>query len=244
MARIRLDQLTKDIAGKNPQFAEALEQEREHYAYCRQLRERLRELREAAGVSQAELAKRMDMTQAAVSKIETGSGDIGMTTVSRYCAALNVQPRLSFDAAAAQAGLAAAGTIKYRLPGSVTDREGLTVAGTIKYWLPAGTVYASPLGGAQDDSEPSNFRTLMDRAICQAGADYSVVRLQKPGPRIRSFRRRKTVGTFVDRRIPTRLRASKHPAAEWHRFAHKAASVFLELPEVEISERPSEQAKE
>jgi transcriptional regulator with XRE-family HTH domain len=49
---------------------------------------RLRELREAAGLSLADVAERAGMDKGFVSRLETGQGNPTMTTLARYAAVL------------------------------------------------------------------------------------------------------------------------------------------------------------
>jgi transcriptional regulator with XRE-family HTH domain len=48
--------------------------------------------RKIKGLDQSTAGKSMDMSQSAVSKIETGEGDIGMKTIFRYARALGLHP--------------------------------------------------------------------------------------------------------------------------------------------------------
>lgn len=82
------DRLEREVPG----FAEASAVEREAEAFCRQIRQELRDNRKNLQVGQASLGETMELTQSAVSKIETADGDIGLKTVYRYLAALGLRP--------------------------------------------------------------------------------------------------------------------------------------------------------
>jgi transcriptional regulator with XRE-family HTH domain len=53
----------------------------------------LRDAREAAGVTQVELAKRLAMTQSAVSKCERGERRLDVIELRRWCAAIRMPLR-------------------------------------------------------------------------------------------------------------------------------------------------------
>ncbi len=54
----------------------------------RALTAELTERRRALGLSQTEVAARMGTSQSAVARLESGSGDVRLSTVERYAAAL------------------------------------------------------------------------------------------------------------------------------------------------------------
>jgi transcriptional regulator with XRE-family HTH domain len=54
----------------------------------RALSEALVDCRRAAGLSQTEVAARMGTSQSAVARVESGLGDLRLSTLSRYAAAL------------------------------------------------------------------------------------------------------------------------------------------------------------
>ena len=72
----------------------ALEADENADVFCQAVRLNLRTLRKQCQVDQSELAKRLDMTQSAVSKIEGGTGDLGLKTLYRYVEALGHRPEL------------------------------------------------------------------------------------------------------------------------------------------------------
>jgi DNA-binding XRE family transcriptional regulator len=86
------ERLRKD----NPPFAKASDLEAQANALCALVRKMLCELRSSRDVKQAELAGRMGLTQSAISKIETGHGDVSLRTVYRYASALGMRPVLEF----------------------------------------------------------------------------------------------------------------------------------------------------
>jgi transcriptional regulator with XRE-family HTH domain len=84
--------LRSQLTEMNPAFGDAVALEDEAERFCREARSSLREQRKAQGLDQSDVAKLLDMTQSAVSKIESGEGDIGMKTVFRYAQALGLIP--------------------------------------------------------------------------------------------------------------------------------------------------------
>lgn len=53
---------------------------------------RLRELREAAGLTQSRLAEKAGLDQGHVSRIESGRASIGLDVLDRLCRALKCEP--------------------------------------------------------------------------------------------------------------------------------------------------------
>jgi transcriptional regulator with XRE-family HTH domain len=84
--------LRAQLAEDNPAYAVAVDLENEAERFSREVRNTLREQRKAQKLDQSELAARLDMTQSAVSKIESGDGDLGVKTVFRYAHALGLIP--------------------------------------------------------------------------------------------------------------------------------------------------------
>ena len=84
--------LRSQLTEMNPAFSDAVALEDDAERFCREARSNLREQRKAQGLDQGAVAKLLDMTQSAVSKIESGEGDIGMKTVFRYAQALGLIP--------------------------------------------------------------------------------------------------------------------------------------------------------
>lgn len=60
--------------------------------------QRVRQLRQEAGLSQAELAEASGIDRAALSKIETGKRDLGVSRVAQLAAALGIDPSRLFTA--------------------------------------------------------------------------------------------------------------------------------------------------
>jgi transcriptional regulator with XRE-family HTH domain len=52
---------------------------------------RLAERRQAQGLSQTEVAARMGTSQSAVARLESGGGDLRLSTLQRYAAALDAE---------------------------------------------------------------------------------------------------------------------------------------------------------
>jgi transcriptional regulator with XRE-family HTH domain len=84
--------LRSQLTEMNPAFSGAVALEDAAERFCREVRENLRDQRKAHGLDQSAVAEILDMTQSAVSKIESGEGDIGMKTVFRYANALGLIP--------------------------------------------------------------------------------------------------------------------------------------------------------
>jgi len=87
--------LARTIAG----YGEAVEAEGHAESFCRELRQSLREQRKQMQLDQKTLAERLDMTQSAISKIESGEGDFGVKTLFRYAHALGLRPVFTYMAA-------------------------------------------------------------------------------------------------------------------------------------------------
>lgn len=77
--------------------AERSEHERAYgaAALAAEVGEQVREAREAAGLSQRELARRMGTSQAAVDRLEAGGVGATLTTLERVASALNLE--ISFE---------------------------------------------------------------------------------------------------------------------------------------------------
>lgn len=89
LARMRAV-LARDIQGY--EAAEAEEDAIE--AFLAMIRAELRARRVAMGIDQTALGRRLGLGQSAVSKIETGRGELGLGTIARYAAALGLRPEL------------------------------------------------------------------------------------------------------------------------------------------------------
>ena len=100
MARTTIDELKKNrlatmTAGERTVFDET-------YAATRlalDVGEKVRNAREAAGLSQRELAARMGTSQAAVARLETGGVGATLTTLQRMAAALDLKVTVELSVA-------------------------------------------------------------------------------------------------------------------------------------------------
>lgn len=78
------------LADSHPRFAEADAFERELEHACMLIRGTLRAARKSLGIDQSSLAEKMQVGQPMISRIENGTGDIGMKTLYRYVNALGL----------------------------------------------------------------------------------------------------------------------------------------------------------
>jgi len=87
----------KDRKLRSMSKAERAEYDRGHAEakFAAEVGDRVRQAREAAGLSQRELAARMGTSQAAVARLEAGGVGATLTTLQRVAAALDLQ--LSID---------------------------------------------------------------------------------------------------------------------------------------------------
>ncbi len=90
-------------ANEVPELREALHVEADAEGFCRATRDGLRTHRKQHGLDQAQLGEAMGLTQSAVSRIERGSGDIGLKTLFRYARALGLKPYITFSPSAVSA---------------------------------------------------------------------------------------------------------------------------------------------
>jgi transcriptional regulator with XRE-family HTH domain len=90
----QLSELRQQLGRANPDFAHGARIEAAAEAYCAALRDQLRRRRQALGWSQAELAEKLEFSQSAVSKLESGRGDLSCKTVFRAAAAMGLKPAL------------------------------------------------------------------------------------------------------------------------------------------------------
>jgi len=95
-----LGALRSRLAAADPKFNAAARIEREAEALCDEVRSDLKAYRHTLGVSQKELAERVELGQPAISKIESGRGDLSLKTVFRIAEALGLRPVLAFAPAA------------------------------------------------------------------------------------------------------------------------------------------------
>ncbi|HSU16459.1 helix-turn-helix transcriptional regulator [Longimicrobium sp.] len=86
-----LDRYTRRRAARDPEFAEGLES---GYADFK-IGILLREARKEAGLTQEEMAKRLNTKKSAISRLENRASDIRLSTLERYARALGC--RLSLE---------------------------------------------------------------------------------------------------------------------------------------------------
>jgi transcriptional regulator with XRE-family HTH domain len=98
-ALARLGSLRDRLAGADRRFAIAARVEREAEAFCDRIRADLKACRLASGLSQKELADRIEVGQSAISKIESGRGDLSLKTVFRIAEAIGLKPVVAFASA-------------------------------------------------------------------------------------------------------------------------------------------------
>ena len=79
-----LSRYTRERTARDPEFAEGLER---GYADFK-VGVLLREAREQAGLTQEELAQRLETKASVISRIENHAGDIRLSTLERYAEAL------------------------------------------------------------------------------------------------------------------------------------------------------------
>jgi transcriptional regulator with XRE-family HTH domain len=89
---VTLDSVRGEISEEERRLYSLLEAADEFVASARQ---QLRRGRQEQGLSQECVAERMGTSQAVVSRIETGSGELGLTTLFRYAGALGAVPVVS-----------------------------------------------------------------------------------------------------------------------------------------------------
>jgi len=93
MARDKeLEAFDAAVAARKPRYRIALERERAAAAAIARLRLLMRTEAARVGETQEKIAWELGVSQSAVSKLLTGSGDIGVGTVVRYCMAMGVEP--------------------------------------------------------------------------------------------------------------------------------------------------------
>ena len=83
-----LTRYTQARAARDPEFAEGLESGYEDFRIGGVL---LREAREETGLTQEEIAQRLNTKKSAISRIENHAGDIRLSTLERYAKALGRQ---------------------------------------------------------------------------------------------------------------------------------------------------------
>jgi transcriptional regulator with XRE-family HTH domain len=86
------DSLAQEYSG----FRSALSAEQDAERFCSEVRAELQEKRKSLGINQETMAKRLNLSQSAISKLESGRGDIGLKTVHRYARALGLRPMMTY----------------------------------------------------------------------------------------------------------------------------------------------------
>lgn len=94
---ITVDELRAEVAATTPEYEAVVERERFYAAIVDGVRAELKSLRQGRKINQTDIARKLGMTQAGVSKLETAGGDLGLTTLCRYADALGMRPTISFE---------------------------------------------------------------------------------------------------------------------------------------------------
>lgn len=102
MARTTWSELKNErLAGMTAEQRESFDAAYEAASLAERVGESVRAAREAAGLSQRELARRAGTTQAVISRIEMGSVGATLTTLNRIAGSLGVDLEVSFRMRAA-----------------------------------------------------------------------------------------------------------------------------------------------
>lgn len=86
------DQLHKEWL-KNPAYVEAYQELEPEFTMA----SALIEARSTAGLSQGDIAKRMNTTQSVIARLESGSQNTSLKTLQRYAQATGTQLKISFE---------------------------------------------------------------------------------------------------------------------------------------------------
>jgi transcriptional regulator with XRE-family HTH domain len=89
-------ELRRSLGAENPAFAKASESDQNANTLCQVIRSNLRAERLNRDIDQTVLASSLDMSQSAISKFETGKGDIGFKTLFRIADGLGLVPLVIF----------------------------------------------------------------------------------------------------------------------------------------------------
>jgi transcriptional regulator with XRE-family HTH domain len=100
--------LRKALEKDNPRFQAAVEAGQGANAFVQSVRADLAKCRDSARVSQADVGRRLDLGQPAISKIENGSGDLSLKTLYRFAEAIGYRPVVQMVPAAHAAASARA----------------------------------------------------------------------------------------------------------------------------------------
>ncbi len=100
MARTTIDELKKSrLADMTVGERNAFDKTYEATRLALDVGEKVRDAREAAGLSQRELAARMSTSQAAVARLEAGGVGATLTTLQKVAAALDLKVTVELSAA-------------------------------------------------------------------------------------------------------------------------------------------------
>ena len=100
MARTTIDELKKNrVAAMTADERAAFDETYEATRLALDVGEKVRDAREAAGLSQRELASRMGTSQAAVARLEAGGVGATLTTLQKVAAALDLKITVELSAA-------------------------------------------------------------------------------------------------------------------------------------------------
>lgn len=91
-----IQELRRALEAESPAFREASKTTRNADMLIQAARTNLRQERLRRNMDQADLAAALDMTQSAISKFETGTGDIGIKNLTRVAAGLEMVPLVLF----------------------------------------------------------------------------------------------------------------------------------------------------
>lgn len=240
MTKVTMQTVVERIAEEVPEFADALRKEREHLAFCKDVRTSLQRMRGESQLNQSQIAERMDTTQPAISKIENGDGDIGLMTLSRYAAAMGMRVSVSFSPAA---NIPAAtdssvslfdGAVTVHnvpMPGSRVKREMVPLA-ECKTWTSDPSQFFAM-------SDVSAFNSLLDRAVHQIVESPDAGTIWKNV--LSSTEVRKCLESGVKTGFASRKVVEESEEEDTlHLFATRLADAFVDFPEVRvISIRPA-----
>ena len=100
MARTTIDELKKNrLAAMTADERAVFDETYEATRHALDVGEKVRDAREAAGLSQRELAARMGTSQAAVARLEAGGVGATLTTLQKMAAALDLKVTVELSAA-------------------------------------------------------------------------------------------------------------------------------------------------
>jgi transcriptional regulator with XRE-family HTH domain len=116
-----------------PHVISATEKEQRVEEFCRGIRAKLKDIREQLGLDQTDVAIAMEIGQPTVSRIENGTGDIGLKTLCRYADAVGMRPYIAFMPSHSQLmeQIAEAGVVQHSEEGIVAVAEAMQSAGDV-----------------------------------------------------------------------------------------------------------------